>query len=158
MSLYAASGTPAAIAESRRKYLRPLVMGVLAGWFAEAMFVLVQGHLLFPGKPLMNMVIWGFYCGFGMGAGAGLFILLFVTDRFTGKKAIFWGTLAMAVPFNLCSYYCYQLALNTGYYGASEMGILFVYKNLALSLTAGVFLAWILLSDTGNRWLSKVGL
>lgn len=144
--------------ETRRKYMTPIIMGMIAGLLAEAAFILVQGYILYPGAPFINMLFWGIFCGIGMGTAAGISIILFVVDRFTGVKAILMGTAVAFVPLNLCSYYCYEISLNVGYYGAREMGMLFVYKNMVISVIGGILVCSLYFTKRGTRWLAKVGL
>ncbi|WP_372571234.1 hypothetical protein [Ruegeria jejuensis] len=134
----------------RKKYLRPIVLGVIGGIFAEIMFILVQGVILYPGQPIWVMAFWGFFCGVGMGALAGVFLDVFVVDRFEGKSSILWGTTVAFVPYAACGYFCYEIALNVNYYGAREMGMIFVYKNMILSFVGALLISLLLFTERGR--------
>ncbi|CAD0187192.1 hypothetical protein RUESEDTHA_04104 [Ruegeria sp. THAF57] len=146
------------LAQLRQKYMRPILLGIIGGLFAETMFLFVQGVLLYPGKPVSVMMFWGVFCGIGMGGAAGIALNLFVVDRFEDQKAILPGTLAAFVPYAACGYFCYEIALNTGYYGAREMGLLFVAKNLVISFFGSLLIASLLFTQRGRAMLKALRL
>ncbi len=158
MGVYAPAAAGVDVIEMRKKYLRPIILGIIGGIFAEIMFILVQGVILYPGQPIWVMAFWGLFCGVGMGSVAGIFLNLFVVDRFTGRSAITWGTVAAFIPYASCGYFCYEIALNTGYYGAREMGIIFVYKNMILSFVGALLISLLIFTERGKAILEKLGL
>ena len=146
------------IRAERQKYLRPIVLGILGGWFAEILFIVVQGVILYPGNPIWVMMFWGLFCGTGMGAVAGVFASLFVVDRYEGTKAVVPGIVAIFIPYAACWYFCYEIALNTNYYGAVEMGWIFVAKNMVLSFVGAVLISLALFTERGRAIVEKFGL
>jgi hypothetical protein len=158
MSVYSPAQNTLDVVSMRKKYLRPIVLGILGGWFAEIMFIIVQGVILYPGQPIWVMAFWGLFCGTGMGAVAGIFVNLFVQDRYEGTKAILPGIFWAFIPYAACGYFCYEIALNTNYYGAREMGWIFVAKNMILSFVGAVIISFALFTERGRAVLDALRL
>ena len=143
---------------SEKIFIQIMVLAISGALFAEIMFLLVQGVILFPGTPVMNMVIWGSFCGIGMGSAAGAFIILFVVNKYHGKQAIIRSTIFASIALNACGYLCYELALIFDYYGARELREIFVIKNAVLSFAGSAFVSWLVFSEKGQIWLKRIGL
>ncbi len=142
----------------RQTCLRVLALAVTFGLVAEVMFTLVQGVILFPGKPVMNMFVWGAFCGVGMGSAVGAAIIMGVVGRYDGIKAILISTVLGSMVFIFCGFLCYELALIFNYYGARELQEIFIIKNAILSVSGSVLLSWLIFSDKGSRFLTRLGI
>mgnify|MGYP000160589345 CR=1 FL=1 len=146
------------VIDDRQICLRVLALGVASALIAEIMFTIVQGVILFPGKPVMNMLVWGAFCAIGMGSAVGAAIIMGVVGRYEGIKAILISTVLGSMVFIFCGFLCYELSLIFNYYGARELQEIFIIKNAILSVSGSALLSWLVFSAKGSRFLTRLGI
>jgi len=125
---------------------RVLLMSLAASVFSEFILLVVYGIILFPEGNLLNKTLWTLvYCGLGMGATVAAFINLFVTDRYTGLRAIILTTVIAVVLLGfLCDGLCYRLDLRFDYFGAPHMPPLFFHVSSWVgSLVGGALVGYL---------------
>ena len=110
--------------------------------FAELIYFLVWGMMLFPGGSLAGKAVWTATCGVAMGSVIGAATLVLVEGRATGVAAI-WATAAiMAVVGSYCAWLCSRIDARFDYFGGPENGALFILSGVIPAVVGGLIYGW----------------
>ncbi len=143
----------------RRQYLRAVYVSIALSIFGEAILFIIHGLILFPAGNILYKFMWTIvFCGIGMGASGGAFLVLFVVGRLSGVNALLvctaFTTLAIGVG---CGLLCLNLDRKFHYFGGSENSMLFMTNSLAFASVGGAIIGWLLFTGKGNALLEKIG-
>lgn len=138
------------ISATRSMYIRPLVYSIGVSVFGEFLLLIIYGVMLFPGGNLLNKVLWTLvFCGVGMGATLGTFIILLVVGRYAGKRAIIPTTLLTVLLAGIiCNQLCLALDRHFGYFGGGEDPLLFTLGSIIGSTVGGLMIGWLMYRDS----------
>ena len=144
--------------DPRKMYTRPLIVSLAVCIFGELFLFIIYGIVLFPQGNLLYKALWTVICGIGMGAMVGVFVNLFIIDKYIGIKAITLTILLTLVTLGIiCNRLCFELDLHFHYFGAETNPLLFFMGSIAGSIVAGLVIALLLFSEKGDIILHRFG-
>ncbi len=146
-------------ASARRRYLRPLYLGIGAAALGEFVLFAVWSMFLFPQGDLLKKFAWIATCSLGMGATLGALVDLLVVDRLDGLKAMFatMGIAILVVGVG-CNYLCWSIDQQLNWWGGASNPGLFLGSGVVGTVLLGWLVSYLLFSVKGSTLLDRVGL
>ena len=146
-------------ASARRRYLRPLYLGIGAAALGELFLFVVWGIFLFPQGDLVKKFVWIMTCSLGMGAALGALVDLLVVDRLDGLKAMIATTgMAILVIGVGCNYLCWSIDQQLNWWGGASDPGLFLGSGIFGTVLLGWLVSYFLFSIKGSMLLDRLGL
>ena len=131
---------------SRVQMVRPITVAIALTITGEIIYFLLWGVVWFPEGDLWRKLGWTATCGLAMGATIGALVLLFVTGRFTGRRALAAAGAVYAGTLLYCTALCFLIARSVDYFGANSDPSLFVGGSVVPIVLTTVIYAWLVTS------------
>jgi small basic protein len=129
--------------------LKPVYIATGLTLFAELVYFVGWGLILFPEGSLVGKIVWTLTCGLAMGIVIGVATLLVVPQNGSFALKIFLAAIIMALIGSYCAFICSRIDMNYNFFGGAENPILFVVSGVVPALFGGFLYGWILYrSDT----------
>ena len=143
----------------RRRYLRPLWLGILVATAGELVVFVVFGLMLSGTANWPAKLAWTVgFCGVGMGSTVGALVDLLLVERWAGLRAILATTLLSTGILGIaCNLLCWRLDLGLHYFGGAEHPAVFLVSGIVGATIGGVLMGWLLFSTSGQQWLEERG-
>jgi hypothetical protein len=150
--------SPAQVIKRRNLYLRPfLLYTFMSGAIELVLFIL--SIIFFSGLHDLHIKFaWTMiFCTIGMGSTMGSLTNYFITDRYTGKRAIWISAFLSSGVLSACNFLCFILANHFDYFGAIDHPWYF-HIRYPLIFVGGYQNGKLLYTEEGFRKLTKLGI
>lgn len=141
--------------KERTHILRPIKLGIIFSLFGEIMLFALFGLILYPEGDWFIKFFWTIiFCGLGMGAALGAFVLLLIAGRFDGWKAIFLNAILSILLLGLGSnLLCLNLDTVFHFFGGGMSRGLFLANGILLATVGGWLMGWLQWTQKGKEIL-----
>ena len=137
-------------ADYRTNLLRPLYYASGLTIFAEVIYFIVWGILIFPDGNLLSKFAWALTCGVAMGAVIGVATIILVTEELSVTASIAIAALAMATIGSYCGFLCSRIDAHFNYFGGQENTTLFILSGVVPAIIGGGLYGWLLYGRKRN--------
>ena len=145
----------------RKQFTRPLIIATIFTWFSELALLIYFGIYLNSHGNLIYKIIWTLgFCGIGMGLTLGGLIDIFLIGRVSVRAGI-WLTIlfSMTTVGISCNLLCLHMNHHFQYFGGDNVSpYLFFLPGFIGSIVLGWLLGWLIFTEKGNHFLTKIKL
>ncbi|MDA1098592.1 MAG: hypothetical protein O2967_06355 [Proteobacteria bacterium] len=135
----------------RHKLLKPVYVATALTLFAEAVYFVIWGVVLFPEGSLVGKLIWTLTCGVGMGVVIGIATILLVGEKRNPTISIITAAATMAIIGSNCGILCSLIDERFDYFGGPENTTLFIVGSVFLAIVGGALYGWLVYAPSRNR-------
>lgn len=150
--------TTAQIVKRRTLYLRPFILYTFMSGATELLLLTISIVFFSGFYDIHIKFIWTMvFCTIGMGSTMGSLTNFFITDRYTGSKAIWTSAILSSLVLSACNGLCYILATHFDYFGAVSHPWYF-HLRYPLIFLAGYENGKLLYTEAGFKKLTRLGI